>query len=95
MTIQITLPPELEAELRRRAAEAGQDPSTYVRKSVECLLRNETPTVQPAVEGDLAPSPILSPQQKVEELRAWIASQPRRGVIADDSRESIYEGCGE
>ena len=27
--------------------------------------------------------------------RAWASSSPPRGVKLDDSRESIYEGCGE
>lgn len=26
---------------------------------------------------------------------AWAASRPARGVNVDDSREAIYEGCGE
>ena len=28
-------------------------------------------------------------------LREWAASHPRRAIEIDDSRESIYAGCGE
>ena len=35
------------------------------------------------------------PDEWARQLRAWVASQPRRTVTMDDSRESIYSGRGE
>jgi len=35
------------------------------------------------------------PEQWSAELRAWAASHPKRDIILDDDRESIYAGCGE
>ena len=29
------------------------------------------------------------------EFRAWVASRPVRPTTMDDSRESMYDGCGE
>jgi hypothetical protein len=44
-----------------------------------------------------APSAVgaVTPGEWSRELRAWAASHPVNQVIADDSRESIYEGRGE
>jgi hypothetical protein len=36
-----------------------------------------------------------SAEEWVDRWRAWVASHPRRELTMDDSRESIYEGCGE
>lgn len=51
----------------------------------------------PADGSQSGPPPAVTPEQRVARLTAWIASQPKReGVTTlDDSRESIYEGCGE
>jgi hypothetical protein len=35
MTISLSLPPELEAKLRQRAADAGKDMATFVRDAIE------------------------------------------------------------
>ena len=34
-------------------------------------------------------------EERVARFLAWVDSHPKGDVIADDSRESIYEGCGE
>lgn len=34
-------------------------------------------------------------EEWIAKFRAWAASHPKSDVIADDSRESIYEGRGE
>ncbi len=38
---------------------------------------------------------VLSPEEWTAEWRALVKGQPVRSVIADDSRESIYEERGE
>ena len=42
-TLSISLPPETEAKLRKRAAAAGQDLPTYVAHLVTCLAEPPTP----------------------------------------------------
>ncbi len=37
----------------------------------------------------------LSSEEWVKNLEEWAASHPRLDHVADDSRESIYAGCGE
>lgn len=41
------------------------------------------------------PKEEKTPEQKVAEFLAWANSHSHITAIADDSRESIYEGCGE
>jgi hypothetical protein len=37
----------------------------------------------------------LSPTEWVDRFRAWTESHPKRDLVVDDSRESIYAGRGE
>ncbi len=37
----------------------------------------------------------LSSEEWVKNLEEWAASHPRLDRVLDDSRESIYAGCGE
>ena len=41
------------------------------------------------------PPPGETAEEWIARWRAWTRSQPRLDVIADDSRESVYEGRGE
>ncbi len=84
MTLTIDLPPELEARLIELAAKAGQAPSDYAREA----LRDSLSTVG----GDLLPKRA---EDRVAALRSWAESLKPIGHWVDDSRESIYEGCGE
>jgi hypothetical protein len=45
-------------------------------------------------KGQVRP-PFRSVEEWSQNLRAWAASHPRLDRIADDSRDSIYEGRGE
>lgn len=84
MTLQIDLPPELEARLREEAAAAGKDVATFAREAIE-------ETVAP--RGDSRSEyPRLSREQRLAEWRTWTASARPLGYMVDDSRESIYEG---
>lgn len=79
MTIQLQLPPDVESELARQAALAGQDVSTYVAGAVREMLGGEK-------NGSQVPY-----DQWREDFRAWVASHRSRNPDFDDSRESIYE----
>jgi hypothetical protein len=56
-----------------------------LRRLVE-TLRAAAATTPPRAE---------TPEEWVARFRAWVASHAKSDVIADDSRESIYEGRGE
>lgn len=85
MTLNLSLPPELEARLRERAAATGKDVESFVREAVEEKI---TATAPSGPEGK-------SPEQWSAELRAWAASHAPVTHSVDDSRESIYAGRGE
>lgn len=85
MTVTIELTTEIEAALRRRAAASGEDLETYVRQLVANSLIEESEVVPPR----------RSAAEFEQRLDAWIATLPRVDHEIDDSRESIYEGCGE
>jgi len=80
-TVQVPVSEAAWQQLRRRAAERGVAPEEFART----VLEREA----------AVPAPDQSAEQWVAEWRAWIASHPRREIKVDDSRESIYEGCGE
>jgi hypothetical protein len=85
MTLQLSLPAELEDQLRRRAAEQGVNIEKFVEEAVIDRL-------------DAAPEPVPGKRSHEELLRALddiIALHPRISGHVDDSRESIYAGRGE
>jgi hypothetical protein len=47
-----------------------------------------------AVVPPVAPGEA-TPEERAARFRAWAASHEKSDVIADDSRDSIYEGRGE
>jgi hypothetical protein len=87
VTLTIQLPPEIEQKLRERASLFGQSFETYLQEVAELAAKEET--------AKAPPPPPLSAEEWIAEWRAWADNQPVRPVIADDSRESIYEGRGE
>ena len=92
MTLTISLPPETEAKLRDRAAATGKDMSTLIREAVEEKLSG--------ANGNSAAAGIPYDRWS-DEFAAWMndvakrAPMYPRGYVADDNRESIYEGHGE
>ncbi|MFV0444137.1 MAG: hypothetical protein ACK5Q5_11260 [Planctomycetaceae bacterium] len=86
MAITFDLPTELEAKLRQLTTARGQSVE-------EALCRIVADEITYASELD------DRPKQTTEEVMAAmdrIAHRtPRTGGRLDDSRESIYEGCGE
>jgi len=82
---------DVEQRLRQKAALNGQTLETYLEKLVEQEAQAETGTSgQPKRSPDEMPT-----DQWIAEFRAWAASHRSLPTIADDSRESIYEGRGE
>jgi plasmid stability protein len=79
MPVTLNLPPETERRLREKAARSGQTLEGYL----EALAR------------EAAAPAALSPEEWAAQFRAWVASHQRLPALADDSRESIYEGRGE
>jgi hypothetical protein len=91
-TVTIELAADTEQKLREQASRSGKSLETYVQELAERATQDQAaagPSATPSAPTE------ETPEQKVAMWRAWVAKQPRRNVIADDSRESIYEGRGE
>jgi hypothetical protein len=80
------------AVLTRLAAHAQRTGKTVNDLLEEMLDEREGATQQPEERSSVE---AVTPDEWSRALRAWAASHPVRTVIADDSRESVYEGCGE
>lgn len=83
MTISLTLPPETEARLRQRAAQAGQPVEDYVLRLVEQAV---TPGTPEALLAALAAAPPV-PGAWVDELEALIAQGERAASREDPFAE--------
>jgi hypothetical protein len=90
MQITIELPPEAEATLREEASAQGAKLEDFLSGLVRSWAKgNGLATMKPE------PSREKSPQQRVADWLAFVASHDHITAVADDSRESIYEGRGE
>jgi hypothetical protein len=90
MSVIVNLAPDTERKLREVAAHRGLTIEEYLGQ-----LAAESAASTPAAPK---PSPTPSeqtPEQRVAAWRAWVASHRNQTRVADDSRESIYEGRGE
>ena len=88
MTVTIDLPPAIEAKLREQASSKGAKFEDYLTELAHHWANtNGTAPVSPVDEK--------TPEQRVADWLAWVDSHSHITAIADDSRESIYEGCGE
>lgn len=86
MKLRIPLSADFEARIRECAAAAGKDLPIFVAEAIAEKLNSLE-----EFASSTARHPI-SGEQWIAELRAWAASHPRSGAIADDSRENIYGG---
>ncbi len=82
MSVVLNLPPDKEAELRRRAAVTGKSVEELVLTAVDHELEER---------GGGSSTEELPYERWSEEFRAWIASRRSRNPHFDDSRESIYD----
>ena len=80
-SVNIPLSEEAERQLRRRAIVRGLPLEEFARTVLE--REAAAPIADPSAEAWIA------------RWRAWAASHPRSDHWVDDSRDSIYEGCGE
>jgi hypothetical protein len=81
----LNVPPETEEMLREAAAQSGKAPETFALEALNEKLAGSVETQQ-----------NRSREAWLEEYRAWISSHPvSETIVLDDSRDSIYEGCGE
>jgi hypothetical protein len=80
MMIEVELPRSLVERIERAATAAGSDVPTLVRQAVETAFAPRPAEV---------PAP-RSGERWLEEVRAFVASQPRYEHVVDASRESIY-----
>lgn len=88
MSVTIDLPPDTEAKLREQAARRGTSLEDYLR---QLALR----WAFTAEDAAMAPAEARTPEQRVADWLAFVNSHQDITAVADDSRESIYEGCGE
>jgi len=85
MNINFVISDQIEAALRRKAAISGQELNEYVERVVVEEAEEELP---------------IPPQGEISEafmtrLRTMVQRHGVRSGHIDDSRESIYAGCGE
>src|SRR5262249_30342899 len=91
-TVTIQLPTEIERQLRAAAARSGKSIEAYLQELAFQSAQDSTGS-QAAREAISVPE--KSAEEWITEWRAWVESHPPRTVLADDSREYIYEGRGE
>jgi hypothetical protein len=84
-TVNVPLSEATKQELGRRAAAKGVPLEEFART----ILEREVPVPAP-------PKPVdKSAEEWVADWLAWTSSHVPRQHNLDDSREPIYEGCGE
>ena len=86
MQLNVNLPVEIEAALRRRATSVDQDVDTFVSNVVIEELADEVPPKR---------SRRVTPEEFERRTSEWIKLHPVLDHPIDDSRESFYEGRGE
>jgi hypothetical protein len=90
MTVTIDLPPETEAKLREQAAKEGAKLEEYLSQ-----LAHQWASANGTGPKSVALATEKTPEQRVAEFLAWANSHAHITAVADDSRESFYEGRGE
>jgi hypothetical protein len=86
MTVTIDLPPETEARLREQAKAKGAKLEDYLGQLARRWANENVQVFYGTAK---------TPEQRVADWIAFVKSHEHITAVADDSRESIYEGCGE
>lgn len=86
MTLTLTLPPEMERTLQDNAKRRGLSLEHY---ALEVLKKDSSFFV------DSTAFYSMTPEERAKDFLAWAKSHDNITGVIDDSRESIYEGCGE
>lgn len=84
MSISLNLKAEVEQRLREEAAKNNQTVEQFLEQWAEN-------TFAPTISSGSIPTG----EEWQKSFREWVASHKPLPWIADDDRESIYEGCGE
>jgi hypothetical protein len=91
MNVTLSLSPEIEDKLRRKAKRFEKTLEQYLLKLAEDAASTE-PTLAP---GEKYPEE-LSAEEWIARWHEFCNNAPQRNTgFVDDSRESIYEGRGE
>ena len=61
----------------------------------EAVVSDLRRLVQTLKVAPSAPPPTETVAQWSARFKAWAESHPKREIVIDDSRESIYVGCGD
>jgi hypothetical protein len=83
MNLKIDLPADLEAIIKKRAEQAGLDIPAYVVQTLRILDLDQV------VDTSITNEQFEASLQRLSEIHANVPAQ------FDDTRDSIYEGCGE
>ncbi len=86
--ITVHLRPEIERLLQEKAVRHGQSLEALLQELAEQEAYRIHSVASSAMEA-------TSADLWISRWRSWAAGHPNSAVIADDSRESIYEGRGE
>ena len=86
--IMVRLRPKTEHLLQEKAARHGQSLEAYLQELAERDAHRVDTAARPTAE-------TTSVDLWVARWRAWAQGHPASVVMADDSRESIYNGRGE
>lgn len=86
MTLSIQLPPEIERSLNENARRRGLSLENY---ALEILK------LDAAYPVDSTLFYSKSPEERAKDFLTWANSHHYITGVIDDSRESIYQGCGE
>jgi hypothetical protein len=89
MAIRISLPPDVEAKLRERAAFEGKDPEALAVEAVREKLAGRN-----AILGSDAVERVAAWERFVAGMHGVTRTLPS-GHRVDDTREGIYQGRGE
>jgi len=85
MNVSINFSADIETTLRRRAAAVGKDVETFIQEVVTERLADDA----------LSQVHTTSHDEFMAKVREVIRLHPVSNGSFDDSRESIYAGCGE
>jgi hypothetical protein len=92
MNLILHLPPETEALLKSQAEATGKAPEEFALSALQAQLREATGRPK---QRSRRTRQKLTPEEWIADIRKWSESHDHGVVNADDSRESIYDGCGE
>ena len=93
MSMQTSSPEEIQPAVLTRLAAHAQRAGKTINDLLKDML-DEREGATPQQEGPTTPAQMTLDEWS-RTLRAWATGHPVRTVLADDSRESIYEGRGE